>query len=333
MSIYTIYLYYFNFYRSIYISEIEQQNLPHFIFLDMICRCKRGIYDRPFGGLVVYLDGDFLQSVGWFAKFKNYNKTYGFPLFFGDVFKEEFWTVFFPEEFNKRFKDEEHRQFIMDLRLRICTDKQVQYWKANVGKNIENLYGIRNSMNIVDGFLIRKNPHKNLHADSQQDRDIVDHRLNVCWQSSNGLYLGYGYKFPINILGGVSLMCTERLQLAEYQNSYRLGLNTYSNSNKNNVFSSKTAVVFFDVNHKLVYTKLLTTLTNELDALRRYVQGFTEVENQLPDENIIIIEGSNYSICVNTKADQLYRHDIVKVLKIDQIKGEVKTKIFCFISQ
>lgn len=297
--------------------------MPHFQFLDVICRIRRGILNEPFGGLVVYLDGDFLQAKGYYEQLRKYNSTYKMPLFSSETFLKNFHTVYFPEEFNKRFKTVEHRNFIMDLRLgRNLTENHVQYLNANSGGNISNKEEIREAMNIVNGLLMLENT-KMIFAEKGDDSDVVTHRIRVCKDAVHRSGANRYYRFPIGILQGVSLMCTERKQQYAYSLTYRRYLESLGNSAT--TFVSKTEVVFFNKNHVKMASRECSS--DMLFRMRRELEGFADVEKQLPEESIIIKEGLDYCICVNSKADKLYRHDTVKVSKIDVQKGQVNILI------
>jgi len=307
-------------YRGLWLDEMQLSE-SEFIFFDMVCRCRRGVHDRPFGGLVLHFSGDFLQATGRFPK-QNLGHSHYHLLFFSQMFREEFRTVWFPADLNKRQeKEPEFRDAICDMRVGELDNKIVDFLKnagTNIPEHIQN--EIRNTMLHANYDIITTSKEYSIYYSKDTPNEkVVNSRINKCYQQAktNGMHC----KFPFESFKNVTIICTEQRQHEMYQHLYQRSIRDFPECE---MFTSQTKINFFDANRNFVESCACSV--NQLYNLKK-LQSFNDVEKQLPHETLYVCQGLDYSICVNSKADNLYRHNIVKVLEINSKTQEVVNEL------
>lgn len=293
--------------RSIWFDEIGQIVGLTFKFFDFLFRCRRNIYDKPFGGLVVYLAGDFLQAQGDYQK-KEFHKTYANAIFQDPSFRENYTLVYFPPELDKRHEgDEKFGKVINDLRIGDLKEEHIQFLK-DIGKNLENLNEIREAVQIVNKKLCI-NYNRHIHSCNDSEKGIVSDRL----MSQNKIYqekYNDQWIWPLNSCKGVSFICTESRQNAEYDKCYAKSLESSSTKKKN--FIAKTTLVWRTGNGDDFSEKEILNKRDHLSLIA--CTGYDEALTQLQCTEIIIVEGNTYGIRFNSKEG--FRHELVKVTRV-----------------
>ena len=301
-------------YRSIYIDEFAQWSERTLHFWDLVFRCRRGRHDEPFGGLVVYLAGDCLQSQSDIQKKHKYHSDYSKIIFENPEYMKIFSLVYFPEEFNKRHVDKTFRKLVSDLRVGNLKDEHIKYLQT-LGRSIPNVDKIKKAMLIVNGdvsAVLQKGNY--IFAANEYDRQVVSSRQTKCKDAFEEV--GNAQRlWPLDTAGNVQIIFSEIKQWQKYESYYQNSLRNINPSHVT-IFKATINILAYKGEDFLGKVDLGNFGLKGTNLMKQ--SWYLEVSSSLPNDEIVIVQGNTYSIVINSKEG--YRHEPVKVIEVDENK-------------